>query len=87
MISPDTLYSSAAFIAFVATDVMAFIFLVKNISKLTISFCALHTINFILWSLHGYTEHDLALTCGAGFGTLSSLIILGNCIYYKATSR
>jgi len=87
MTNPNVIITVAAFIFFVITNVIVFLLLAKNMTKLSPLFCLLLTSNFTLWALHGYSEHDISLMYSAGFGALTSGIIFGRVLYYKLTSK
>jgi uncharacterized protein with PQ loop repeat len=84
---PEILLSAFAFVASVAANVLVFILLAKSLLKLSLTFCIILLLNYLLWAIHGYMANDIALICGSCFGILTSLCILGALVYNKITGN
>ncbi len=74
----------SAFIIFVISNVSVFLLFAKYITRVSVLFCALQIISYLLLGLHGYMSKEITILSCASFGILTSSIILAMRIYFKS---
>jgi hypothetical protein len=84
MTTYNIIVACSAFIIFVISNVSVFLLFAKYITRVSVFFCSLQIVSYLLLGLHGFISKEITILSCASFGLLTSAIILAMHLYFKS---